>query len=749
MTFTVVAGITLNPASAKVGVPFSVIGTGFTATTTVSITFDGASVGQATTDSNGNFSLSFNVPVSTAGGHTVIASDSFESASATFTSLSSIRLNPTSGTVGSQSTVSGSAFGASTLVTVNFENNQAVTATTDANGSFTVGFSIPNSAGGTHTVTATDGTNIASDTFSTLARMTLSPVKGQTGAQVTVTGTGFASGRTATIRFADTAVRNIVADVNGGFSYTLVVPQLNAGNYTVTASDGVNTATVAFIITASISMNTTSGYVGTSLTVTGSGFFGTITILYDGTVVTTAMADANEAFSATFNVPVSIHGNHIITVSDGTTQLRTTFTMDSTPPLAPSLLSPGDGTRLGVLGGITPTFKWSNVTDPSGVTYVLQVDTSPDFSQPVLQKTDISGSRYTLTATEALPRGEYYWRIKAIDGGSNESSWSQPRLLKSGLMAPWALVFIIILAIAVLGGGVYFALLRPRVQRREVVAVPTVDMPQVVSGQWRAIESGETTRERQLPWRLALPGPVKGAKILSHEDQARLKVVMDFTRSLPLVEPGYNVDWIVELIETGMGIQMSAPVYERLLKGELQVSYEPPWIRHPAYQDLTTLLKGQSISQELTAFVDGVSHCASEAISLLQQIYRDAITEVPQDFLERGGWGFISSVYADAMSWFAGKSLRALSERDYIIKPRRVSDEGGEESWLCGDEPTSFAGQLILAPNEKEALRYRALHLKLRHTWRNDSRARQVAAMITQEEIRRSRLLSVFSQFRP
>jgi hypothetical protein len=128
-------------------------------------------------------------------------------------------------------------------------------------------------------------------------------------------------------------------------------------------------------------------------------------------------------------------------------------------------------------------------------------------------------------------------------------------------------------------------------------------------------------------------------------------------------------------------------------------------------------------------------------------MYRDAITEVPPDFLERGGWGFISAVYADAMSWFVGKSLRDPSERDYVIRPRGGPGEEGEERWLCGEDTTPFAGQLLLAPNEKEALKFQALHLRLRRTWRNNSQARQIAAILTQLEIQRNRLLNVFRQF--
>jgi hypothetical protein len=373
------------------------------------------------------------------------------------------------------------------------------------------------------------------------------------------------------------------------------------------------------------------------------------------------------------------------------------------------------------------------------------VDIASDFSQPILNKTDITGNRYTLTATEALPSGQYYWRVKAIDGASNESSWSQVRLLKSGLMPLWALALIILFGIAAVGAGAYFGLLRLMARRQKVTAVPGVMVPQVITGQWREIESEETSRERQLPRKLVLPESTSWAKTYSTEDQARLMFIIDFAKSLPLVEPGYNVNWLVDLLKTGTGTQLSTPVYEQLLKGEPLVRYEPQWMHHPIYQELTALLNGQSIQKDLNEFINTVNQCASEATSLLQEIYRDTITKVPSDFMENGGWTFISAVYSDAVSWSRGKFLCDPSERDYIIQHH--GRNGGTTFCLSGEEVTSFADLLIKASDEEEALRLRSLHLRLRLTYRDNNKSREIAAMITRLEILRVWLLSVFRQF--
>jgi hypothetical protein len=771
VSFTVLGGaLTLSRTSGPPGTSITISGTGFGASETgIAVTFDGTVVTSGITANGvGAWSGTFTVPASVAGPHTIGAYGSSTSADSitgvTFTVSPGLAINRTSGSPGSSVTITGSGFGASeTGITVTFDGTTVTSGISASSlGNWNTTITIPAATAGSHTIGAsgsiTSAGSVTGISFMVSPALTLSRTSGPPSSSVTVTGSGFSASETdITVTFDGTPVTSAIsASPSGSWSGTFTVPASAAGSHSIKAYGSVTSASsvggISFKITPTISISPAYGYVGATVKITGFGFAASssLTFTYDDKDIPAEgiTTDATGSFVKSFTVPKSEAGNHTISVADWqNNNAKASFTMDSTPPPVPGLLSPGDGARAGIVGGVTPTFKWSSVTDPSGVTYTLQVDISPDFSQPILEKTGITGNRYTLTAAEALPRGEYYWRVKAIDGASNESAWSQPWLLKAGLMELWTLVLIIALAAVAVGVLVYFALIRPRARRREAIAVPTAEMPQVVTGQWRTIESEEATRERQLPYRLALPGPVKGAKTLSTEDQARLKVVTDFAQSLPLVEPSYTVDWLVDLIESGTGIQMSTPVYEQLFKGELQVRYEPPWVRHPAYQDLTSLLRGQSVLQELNTFIDGVDHCAAEVISLLQQMYRDAITEVPPDFLERGGWGFISAVYADAMSWFIGKSLRDPSERDYIIRPRGGPEEEGEERWLCGEETTSFAGQLLLAPNEKDALKFQALHLRLRRTWRNNSQARQIAAILTQLEIQRSRLLNVFRQF--
>ena len=100
--------------------------------------------------------------------------------------------------------------------------------------------------------------------------------------------------------------------------------------------------------------------------------------------------------------------------------------MDSTAPPTPSLLSPASSSK----ASATPTLKWQNVSDPSGVTYSLEISTDSAFSIPELQKDGLKQSEYTLTSQEILGNvskdAPYYWRVKAIDGADNQSDWSTP-----------------------------------------------------------------------------------------------------------------------------------------------------------------------------------------------------------------------------------------------------------------------------------------------------------------------------------
>jgi len=90
------------------------------------------------------------------------------------------------------------------------------------------------------------------------------------------------------------------------------------------------------------------------------------------------------------------------------------FTVDATPPPAPVLVSPADGSTLDTHA---PAFDWTDVSDPSGVYYRLEI-------VGVLTKSGLVPSGYTLMGGEALGEGTYSWRVRAVDGLGNTSEWS-------------------------------------------------------------------------------------------------------------------------------------------------------------------------------------------------------------------------------------------------------------------------------------------------------------------------------------
>ena len=240
-----------------------------------------------------------------------------------------------------------------------------------------------------------------------------------------------------------------------------------------------------------------------------------------------AVTDDSGNFSKSITIPVSKAGKHTIKVSDASNNnFSATFNVDNTPPPVPNPTSPADGSKIGLTGNVTPTFKWSAVVDPnytSGVVYNLQIDTDSAFPHPLLLETGLTSTHYTLTKAEALPKGQYYWRVQAVDPASNVSAWSQPVMLNSGMMSSGLLVLLIILIIVVIVAALYFLLVRPATKKRKVPAVPAaapaptpeIVIPDMVNAEFRTVDTEDPTKRRALPWRLALPQatqPPKGAK---------------------------------------------------------------------------------------------------------------------------------------------------------------------------------------------------------------------------------------------
>ena len=329
-------------------------------------------------------------------------------------------------------------------------------------------FLVPTASKGDHDVSAegadTDEEDVEEATFTVEPGISLDTEEGSPGDTVTVTGSGFEEDeKDIEILFdGDVVAKDIEADEDGIWEETFEVPEAAMGKYDVTA-EGKKTKKkdveeAEFEVVPSLVLTPTEGYVGTTLSVRGSGFLKDkpVTITYDGVTQGSKTTDSNGSFSGISFEAKGMHGKQTIKATYDSATLSAEFTMESKAPPVPTLSSPATGERVGFVGReFTPTFTWSAVTDESGISYNLQIGTGAAFTQVIVSKTGLSETSYTLTEEEALPYGTYYWRVKAIDGAQNDSGWSALYSFKSGILPFWALIAIAALLAVLIGVLVY------------------------------------------------------------------------------------------------------------------------------------------------------------------------------------------------------------------------------------------------------------------------------------------------------
>jgi len=96
--------------------------------------------------------------------------------------------------------------------------------------------------------------------------------------------------------------------------------------------------------------------------------------------------------------------------------------IDNTVPSAPTALSPN-----GVYTNDNTTFlSWNCVTKGTQtILYGVQVDnTSTSFTSSATRPVDVSGIATCNYTTAAIPDGQKYWRVRAVDNATNTSAWS-------------------------------------------------------------------------------------------------------------------------------------------------------------------------------------------------------------------------------------------------------------------------------------------------------------------------------------
>jgi hypothetical protein len=350
-----------------------------------------------------------------------------------------IELDPDEGPAGTEVEITGIDFADNEDITVKFDGDEVDIESgdnaTDSGGEFGCTIIIPEGIAGEHTITVTDDSGAEAEAeFTVEAGIAVEPDRAAPGDSVMVSGTGFGKSLDLTVRFDGDEVIESETGGDGSFEFSFTVPMRSSGTYSIEAEDDDgNEAGVDFTVVSGIQLSQTTGNVGDTFTISGSGFTpnSTVTITLAG-AQTTASTDGSGRFSANVTVPGGQSGPQVVTASDGVNTMSSTFTVESTPPQVPALLSPAEGEKAESLA----YFDWSDVTDPSGVTYTLQIAADGNFTVMVLEKTKLAESQYALAEVEKLKstkqESPYYWRVKAVDGAGNASDWAAQRSFSVG-----------------------------------------------------------------------------------------------------------------------------------------------------------------------------------------------------------------------------------------------------------------------------------------------------------------------------
>ena len=434
-TFTVTPSIALSPVTGRGGTSVTVTGAGFTPTNSVLITFNTTALFTAPTDASGGFSQSITIPYSAKGVYLVSVNDTLgKTATATFTVTPLVAITPGSGSPGTFVTVTGSGFSSDSLVTLTFGGTQMTTIpstiTTDVFGAFTASFLVPLVGPGTWNIRAQDSFGYQSTTtFSVGLNVVFSAARGTVGTLVSVNGLGFASMSPVTFTFdasvLPTTPSTVITDALGIFQASFVIPEATGQNHLIVVNDSTgNRVSTAFTVDESISLNQSSGDVGTSILVSGTGFRQTnfVTITFDSNVVATVpdpvLTNSNGSFSASFIVPGANPGARTLRATDNIGNVASaTFTI--TPSIALSYATGRGGTTTSITGtGFAPlstvTIRFdgnlvlSAPTDASGwfrqAIMVPFVPAGPHIVQVTDAANQTATAMFTVTPTFTLSR---------------------------------------------------------------------------------------------------------------------------------------------------------------------------------------------------------------------------------------------------------------------------------------------------------------------------------------------------------
>ena len=464
-SFIIYPTVTIDLNKGTEGTDVVVRGYGFTAAeSNISVKFRGTEIGKAQAGAGGSWEKPHTIPAAPGGAYVFeVGPDSVtaELWRMPFTITPKITISPASARVGETVRVSATGFASGERgIQVTIDGLiMAKDIPADGNGSWTADIIVPPHRGGTSVIDASGPSTRARDVpdveLTVRAGIVAEPGSAYVGDRISVAGGGFAPWETGVrITFANRAVETgtISVDKDGRWQTSFVLPAGSTyGPNTVSASGDVTrpavTATVSTL--ARVEVSPAEAVPGASVTVTGDGFPGNqaLTVTFANRAAPEGVQSlADGKLSAVVTVPASPVGTLLVTVTGGGAQASADFTVKEKVLPAPQLISPGEGKRF---RSKEITFEWGKVAG-SDATYNLQVAPTAAFTVVSWSQSGIEGTSTLLPEEEALPRGEYYWRVMAVDEWGNESQWSEPRSFKVSPIPIWVWVVVGVVVLIIL-----------------------------------------------------------------------------------------------------------------------------------------------------------------------------------------------------------------------------------------------------------------------------------------------------------
>ena len=242
--------------------------------------------------------------------------------------------NPTSGTVGTSVTISGTNFGATQSGgSVKFNGVTAVPTTWSTS---SIVATVPASATtGPITVITAGGTastiNLATPNFTvngaTPNITDFTPASGPVGTQITINGSNLSGATSVTVN--GTAVQSIDSNTAVQIKVTVASATTGSGPIVVNTPGGQATSATNFTVAAAptvTSFTPTAGLTGASVVISGTGFTGASAVKFNGTSATTFTVDSD--IQITVTVPGSATSGLVsVTTSNGTGTSANPFTV--------------------------------------------------------------------------------------------------------------------------------------------------------------------------------------------------------------------------------------------------------------------------------------------------------------------------------------------------------------------------------------------------------------------------------------